>query len=228
MEKHKRSIFYLYDSQKGLIHAYDDGGSVDDAFAELEEYIAECSGSYVIVELPKEAKGKGARGGNKLTTEEAKFTYKVKLNNGNARNDGGAIGSMGIIMQLMKENRDIMVEMREERSQRQLDKLQKELDDLKEDKDNGLEGFAKLVMKEYKEAQRVKGIANDVGATAKQPVAGEGKPVSPEKRKVLDALKQFAEVDPDYVNNLAFMAQYAKSHPEIYAGFVEKLKNPEA
>lgn len=236
MEKHQRCIFYIYGSNKELLHASEDCKNVDEAFAELEEYISGCIGSYVVVELPKEGRGKSSRGGNKLTVEEAKYSYAVKLSNGNTpRNEASAGGSMGLILQMMKENRDLMVQMEKERSERNYEKLRDEIKEVKSKKgDSGIDKFADLILRKYQEAERVKGIAREV-TTKHQPqpqpepagaMAEEVKP-NPMKEKLKGAINTFKEVDENYIDNMAFLAEYAKKNPEIYKEFIAGLKGAE-
>jgi len=233
MIKHNRCVFYLKDDKGDLVHGCEDKESPQEAFEELREYIDDCIGSYAIVELPKEAKGKSSRGGNKVTLEEAKFTYKIKLGSNNNRNDSGnnGGGSMGLIIQLMREQNTLSTELQRERSERALDEFRRDMKELKKKGGNDpVEKFAEIIYNKYTEAERVKGIAREVRAKhAPQPEPEPEGTINaeqphPQKEKLKGAINKLKGVDPEFVENIDFLADYAAKNPEIYKEFIAGLK----
>jgi len=233
MEKHQRCIFYVYDDKRELLHACEDCDSPAAAYSELEDYIEGCIGSHVIVELPAVAKGKGARGGNRNTTDEAVFKFKVKLQSGQRGNDGGlsGSGSLPMIMRLMEQQQELNIRLAKQEHEFKLKELERDMKELKKNKgEGGLDRFADIMWNKYTEAERVKDIAKEVTAkhapapAAAEPAATINDEVNPQKEKLKSAIAGFREVDSNYIDNMAFLADYAKKNPAIYKEFIEGLK----
>lgn len=232
MEKNSRTIFYVKDDKGETLWAQEDEEkTVTDSFAELESIVEDASGNYCVVELPEAPKGKGRKGG---FVHNTKYCYRIRLNNG--RNDAGNSnigGNLGLIMSLMEKNQQLAIENQRQQFQTTLDSINEKLKKKDKDSDNDpVKLFAEIVgdkLLEGKKAQKAlkKAVAQE--PTHEEAGAMAEETPSPKKKKILDAIATFKEIDPEgCADNLAFLAEYAAKNPGVYKAFIANLKNPEA
>jgi len=230
MAKHKRYCVYVYDHQDSLIWTNEDDKPIDEIYEELEEFVSDCTGNFVKIEIPAEAKGKGKRGGDNFDIERKKFVFKVKIGSGAARSESMSAGggSLAMMMSLMREQGELRAQLEKERSERVLDEIRRDMKDLRKNKDDSpVEQLAGVIWNKYAEAERVKGIAREVTAPkakAAEPAGTIADEVNPDKEKLKGAIRNFQEVDENFIENMDFLSRYAKENPSIYKAFIDNLK----
>ena len=232
MEKVQRTVFYVKDDKGELLWSQEDEEKpITESFAELESVIEDASGNYAIVELPEAPKGKGRKGG---FVHNSKYVYRIRLASGKNNDGGGNIGgNLGLIMQLMERNQALAIENQKQQFQFTLDAINDKLKKKEKDSDNDpVKLFAEIVGDKIIEGRKAEKAFKK--AIAKEPTHEEAGAMaeetpSPKKKKILDAIATFKEIDPEgCADNLAFLAEYAAKNPGIYKAFIANLKNPEA
>lgn len=241
MLREKRNIFYLKDGTgKVLDFNEDESLNTTEVIEQIEEALQNISGGAVTLELPAKAKGQGKNGGDTTLT---KLVYQIALPGGGSDVPGNsAMMGMGngnnwlfsLLMQQIESSKQLQIQLLEQNNKHQIEKLEQQLKENKgRSKGDLIELFAdkvgdKLIQaNKLKKAATIASEATTTNKTVAQEAAinsNENTPAHEGKEKIKQGLRNFKEIDPDYIDNLNFLSNYAKENPEAYKLFINSLK----
>jgi hypothetical protein len=206
----------------------------DEIIQEISELFQYCTGQYVEVELREKPIGDGSKGG----AVKPAMVFKVLLS---PSGDGAAnrqtaqapatIPGMPSIYEMFQQNQKLQMDMFEMKLQGQLQQLKQERDRYKDEaKSPVIDKATNMLLEKWLSAEDAKAAATTAtkrAATVQTvaPLADDAQAAPhPQKEQIKTALKDFKEVDSDYINNLSFLAEYAKANPVVYKEFIKQLK----
>lgn len=237
IKQHGRVVYYMKDTAGKLQFFNEDvARPAEEVIQEIGELFQYCTGQYVEVELREKPIGDGAKGG---VTKPA-MVFKVLLGNEAAsltqpRAAQAApvvIPGMPSIYEMFQQNQTLQMQMFELKMQEQLKDLKQERDRYKDEaKSPVIDKATNMLLEKWLNAEDAK--AATVKAMHKAPAQNvivapladdQQAAPHPQKEKIKNALKEFKEVDSEYIDNLAFLAEYAKANPVVYKEFIKQLK----
>lgn len=158
------------------------------------------------------------------------FEYRIKISN--MENSGATGGSFA----LLKEIQDLRVDMVKKEEERKREDLQRQIDEMKKDKGGKYDGVLKELIGTLKPlalahfskgtvpaASALNGLNDDASDTD---TPTETKTVMSEEDKIRmrNALKKLKKYDPNFIENIVLLADFAATQTQTYLSFIPTLK----
>lgn len=233
----------LDNTQKTELRVFDDeGATLSDSLDELQHvYNNLTGGGFVYIQAYKYNNVERAQGGSKPKTY---YIYKLQINN-NAAGAGtnGAPGTgagagidLARYLELLQENNKLQRQL-------EIEALKKSLEDKEPPAPGGLESFAKIILTDPQLKTAAIGFLNSAGkGIAGLAINGFKKnanneaphdpkksgshqtPGEPINGELSDTIKEFSQIDPEYLTTLKNIVKFAKANPEQLEGIKNAIR----
>lgn len=204
MKKYQCRFFTVKDGTKTIDRYQDEDSTVDQSIAALEDFLHTLTGNFVDVTISDKSGMQQSRGGSAKM-----FEYRVKLGAVSQAISGTEHKgeSLAGYKDLMKEIAQLREENTALRFQNTIDALKKEIQEIKNDKSNPLQEQALLM------------VANYLGGNGKtQPVQHLAGPpeTADSKARLRAAIKKWMQLDPEMIETIEMIVQFAEVKPDSY------------
>lgn len=231
----------LDNTQKTELRVFDDeAASLSDSLDELQHvYNNLTGGGFVYIQAYKYNNQERAQGGSKPKTY---YIYKLQINNNSAGagTNGGTGTGTGIdlakYLELLQENNKLQRQL-------EIEAIKKSLEEKEPPAPSGLEAFAKIILTDPQLKTAAIGFINSAGKgigslaingfkkNANNEAPPDPKksgshqtPSEPINAELSNTIKEFSQIDPEYLTTLKNIVKFAKANPEQLEGIKNAIR----